>query len=202
MARKALIQFRRDTAAVWAAANPVLASGEPGFETDTRKEKLGDGVTLWNALAYSPPASLPAMHGVRVGNSIAQSLLAASSLVPTFDTERYDTDGYHAGGAAALVVPAALGGYYRIGATFRLASVVDASVVYAYLLVNGTPVATEIRSLAANELVAIGGLCAEYYLNVGDSLTLQIDSAVTANARDLKSDANSSPEFWMSLIGV
>lgn len=47
------IQFRRDTAANWASANPVLAAGEMGVETDTRKYKLGDGATAWSSLAYS-----------------------------------------------------------------------------------------------------------------------------------------------------
>ena len=47
-----IIQLRRDTAANFTAANPVLAQGEPALETDTTKEKLGDGVTAWNALLY------------------------------------------------------------------------------------------------------------------------------------------------------
>lgn len=50
----AQIQHRRDTAANWVVANPVLASGEKGIETDTHLEKLGDGVTLWNSLGYMP----------------------------------------------------------------------------------------------------------------------------------------------------
>lgn len=47
-----LIQFRRDTAANWTSANPILAQGELGFETDTSKYKLGDGSTAWNSLSY------------------------------------------------------------------------------------------------------------------------------------------------------
>ena len=47
-----IIQIRRDTAANWVVANPTLAQGELGFETDTLKLKLGDGVTAWNGLAY------------------------------------------------------------------------------------------------------------------------------------------------------
>lgn len=47
-----VIQIRRDTAANWASVNPVLAQGEMGFETDTEKMKLGDGVTNWNSLNY------------------------------------------------------------------------------------------------------------------------------------------------------
>lgn len=46
------IQLRRGTAAQWTSANPVLALGEPGHEIDTRRVKIGDGATAWNALAY------------------------------------------------------------------------------------------------------------------------------------------------------
>lgn len=46
------ILIRRDTAANWTAANPTLAAGELGGETDTGKIKLGNGSTAWNSLAY------------------------------------------------------------------------------------------------------------------------------------------------------
>lgn len=52
MPAKAIIQYRRDTSANWGAVNPVLASGEPGYETDTTFFKIGDGTTAWNALPY------------------------------------------------------------------------------------------------------------------------------------------------------
>lgn len=51
------IQIRRDTAANWTAANPILASGELALEVDTRKRKTGDGATAWIALAYDASAS-------------------------------------------------------------------------------------------------------------------------------------------------
>lgn len=49
---------RRDTAANWAAKNPVLAAGEIGVElgattADPQKFKIGNGVTPWNTLAYA-----------------------------------------------------------------------------------------------------------------------------------------------------
>jgi len=47
------IKLRRDTAANWTSANPTLALGEPGLETDTRKIKYGDGTTAWTSLSYS-----------------------------------------------------------------------------------------------------------------------------------------------------
>jgi hypothetical protein len=46
------IQLRRGTAAQWTSANPILAAGEMGVETDTVKAKIGDGALTWNALPY------------------------------------------------------------------------------------------------------------------------------------------------------
>ena len=45
------MQQRRDTAAQWAAKNPVLLDGELGVVTDNPNSyKIGDGVTAWNDL--------------------------------------------------------------------------------------------------------------------------------------------------------
>ena len=46
------LQFRRGTAAEWTAANPTLASGELGLETDTSNIKIGDGNLPWVDLPY------------------------------------------------------------------------------------------------------------------------------------------------------
>lgn len=48
------IQTRRGTAAQAATANPVLAVGEAGRETDTGRLKFGDGTTAWKSLPYAP----------------------------------------------------------------------------------------------------------------------------------------------------
>jgi hypothetical protein len=47
------IKLRRDTSANWTTLNPILALGEPGVETDTRKMKIGDGSTHWKYLSYA-----------------------------------------------------------------------------------------------------------------------------------------------------
>lgn len=54
----AIFRIRRDTAANWTSANPVLKLGEPGLETDTRKVKYGDGSTAWSSLAYSAAGAI------------------------------------------------------------------------------------------------------------------------------------------------
>lgn len=45
-------RLRGDVAADWTADNPVMLKNEIGFEEDTGRAKLGDGVTAWNALSY------------------------------------------------------------------------------------------------------------------------------------------------------
>lgn len=50
--QKARILLRGRTAAEWATLNEVLRRNELGIETDTSRDKLGDGVTTWNALPY------------------------------------------------------------------------------------------------------------------------------------------------------
>jgi hypothetical protein len=47
-----VIQLRRGTASGWTSSNPILALGEAGIETDTRKWKVGDGTSHWNDLDY------------------------------------------------------------------------------------------------------------------------------------------------------
>lgn len=56
------IQLRRDTAAAWALANPVLADGEMGWERDTWRIKVGDAVTAWNDLNYFEKPDLSYVH--------------------------------------------------------------------------------------------------------------------------------------------
>ena len=46
------IKLRRDSAQNWTTINPVLHEGEAGVELETKKMKLGDGVTVWNSLPY------------------------------------------------------------------------------------------------------------------------------------------------------
>lgn len=56
MANKILattILVKNAAASAWTSVNPVLLKGEIGYESDTKRMKIGDGVTQWNSLAYS-----------------------------------------------------------------------------------------------------------------------------------------------------
>jgi len=63
------IQLRNGTAAQWTAANPTLAAGEVGIESDTKKQKFGDGTTAWNSLGYasSPTSGTSILYGNGTG---------------------------------------------------------------------------------------------------------------------------------------
>jgi hypothetical protein len=58
MAPPYTLKLRRDKASRWSRLNPILAEGEPGFEVDTGRLKIGDGSTRWQALDYFLPGNL------------------------------------------------------------------------------------------------------------------------------------------------
>jgi hypothetical protein len=95
-----IIQFRRGTAAAWTAANPVLRPGEPGYESDTHKAKIGDGTTAWLSLPYmsssaaiqivddlttsDPTKALSANQGVVILNQLVnKATLQGGALAPS-----------------------------------------------------------------------------------------------------------------------
>ena len=58
------IQLRRGTAAQWTSANPILYEGEFGFETDTRRYKIGNGIHAWNDNVNLPYYATGTLTGV------------------------------------------------------------------------------------------------------------------------------------------
>ena len=83
------MQQRRGTAAQWTAANPTLAAGEIGFETDTNKFKIGNGSSAWTALSYfSNTTALEALlnDGAPAALNTLNELAAALNDDPGFVT--------------------------------------------------------------------------------------------------------------------
>ena len=68
------LQVRRGLAAAWTASNTRLSSGEFGYETDTKKLKIGDGSTEWISLPYFESSALS-------GSSIVSLINASASLI-------------------------------------------------------------------------------------------------------------------------
>lgn len=80
------IQLRRGTAAAWTTANPILADGEIGVESDTDLFKIGDGLTAWTSLAYGGLSGTAGTNGqgVPTGGTVGQILYKNSGT--NFDT--------------------------------------------------------------------------------------------------------------------
>lgn len=85
------IQIRRGTSAEWTAANPILAVGEFGLETDTRRIKIGTGSDVWTQLLYvdaGPPQTVAA-GGIANLTGAQQLQVAAGTFVATPDGRRW-----------------------------------------------------------------------------------------------------------------
>lgn len=85
----ARMQQRRDTAANWTSANPTLAAGEIGIETDTYKMKIGTGSVAWTSLPYS--VDIPSQTGQ------AGKYLKTDGTTTSWDTVAGDIEGVTAG---------------------------------------------------------------------------------------------------------
>lgn len=81
-----MLAHRKALASQWTSKNPVLASGEIGFEFDTNKYKVGNGVTTWNSLPYSSPSNVTKFgtllgdrfDGVRAGSTASPDKVEVS----------------------------------------------------------------------------------------------------------------------------
>lgn len=79
---KTTFRLKRGNASVWASKNPVLDPGEPGFEIDTGKLKIGNGTSAWNDLAY--------LAGESEGSTPAESESGIEFVNIEFDVENED----------------------------------------------------------------------------------------------------------------
>jgi hypothetical protein len=83
---------RRGTAAAWTAANPTLALGEIGAETDTLRFKVGTGSTTWTALSYYGSTEADLVRGqvskMDAGtiDIVTQGVYVSTGLTGTFDS--------------------------------------------------------------------------------------------------------------------
>jgi len=117
------MQQRRGTAAQWTAANPILAAGEIGFETDTSKFKMGNGSSTWSALQYfANAAELAAIVDGAPGlldtlNELAASIGDDANFVGTVTSHTNATTNVHGiASTSALATTAAVNSAIAISA--------------------------------------------------------------------------------------
>lgn len=128
---KTTFQVKRGTAARWKELNLILNPGEPGFEMDTFKLKIGNGSTPWKELPYVNdvdiskyitiediingdvilPVATEAIRGAVLSstgkNEISVDPTNGSMEVNSLSIDRLDTEGINVilnGGAASSLV--------------------------------------------------------------------------------------------------
>lgn len=115
----ARLSIRRGTRDQWEQENTILLEGEPAWELDTKRLKIGDGITAWNDLSYFSS-----------GNSeTAGSVVHDSSVLPNYVNSVTGAVEYF--GAKIKV-------YDEQGATEFIAGLTGGSPKYVITLAAGT----------------------------------------------------------------
>ena len=86
MAVNDLITFRKGTSSAWTSANPVLSSGEPGFDVSNNVFKIGDGSSPWLSL-----------------NGINENISAGTGISVSFSSGIYTINSTVVGGGSNVV---------------------------------------------------------------------------------------------------
>jgi hypothetical protein len=133
-------------------------------------------------------------RGARVFHSIAQATSSGVPLSVTFDSERYDLDGFHSivTNPERLTVPSGADGRYLIGGCVAYASSVTADLS---VRLNGTTSLVFQFQNGGTQL----SINTVYDLVAGDYVELRALQAT--GAVNISSAGNWTPEFWIQGVG-
>ena len=89
---KQVVSIRHDTSTGWVSSNPILAVAEIGFESDSKKLKVGDGFSVWKSLDYTS-SSTSTSTSIFTTNDVQNAIQALlSNGVQSGITFVYNTD--------------------------------------------------------------------------------------------------------------
>ena len=134
-----IIRFKRDLAAAWAAQNPVLDHGEPGFETDTGRMKIGANSAHWNDLPY---VDQNLGGGILVQRLHADygEIDSGTTVLPVDDTIPENTDGTEF--MSLAITPQAAGNLLTVMGEIFLSGSISNLYLTMALFKDGNAVAT------------------------------------------------------------
>jgi hypothetical protein len=107
------LKNRNGNAASWTAANPILASGEIGHETDHGRHKIGNGTTAWDELPYVENSLDPRAFGAK-GDGVTDDQPAIQAAIEAMAA---------AGGGDVILPPSAT--KWRIASPLQMRSHVN-----------------------------------------------------------------------------
>jgi len=211
------IQIRNGTAAQWTSANPTLAVGEMGAETDTGKFKIGTGSTAWNSLAYAAVGTVTSVAQsftggiVSVGGSpISTSGTLALTVAGTSGGVPYFSSGTTWASSAALASNALVVGG---GAGAAPSTVTTGTGVVTALGVNtgsagafvvnggdlGTPSAGVVTNLTGTASININGTVGATTPTTGAFTTATARAAATQDAVTLQGRAGGTSSYAITI---
>jgi hypothetical protein len=154
MSGRYVIQARRDIASNWASANPVLADGEIGFESNTGAIKLGDGSTAWTSLPYlraTEPAGNTDTAKTTGYVGIPQVVLSSGNL--TLSKAHAGKHIYVTGSSQTITIPANSSVPFEIGTTVVI---INANVTSSIAITTDTLRLAGIGTTGTRTLSAYG----------------------------------------------
>lgn len=175
------IQLRRDTAANWAASNPVLAEGEIGLDLTNDQLRIGDGVTAWSSITpYTAggggiywSAWSPSLTG-----SVSNPTKGAATEVAVYSRSG---NALFASYRLSMGIGGADGsGDYRWDLPVSIdLTKAPAGTVIGQGVVDGTPLLVKVVSATTVELLASGQEVGSAWFGFADAheLTFQINAA-------------------------
>lgn len=120
-----MIQFMRSTSSAAASQAPLLQAGQPFYETDTHKLKIGDGSTAWNDLPYIGGSGSASSSGRNYGKVV---VVGTSTAGHTADEVDFLCDGVsdhvEINTALGAVVGAGAGLVLLLNGTYTLAGTI------------------------------------------------------------------------------
>ena len=172
---------RKDTAANWTSANPILLSGEIGYETDTKKFKIGNGSSNWNSLAYLPipdgSGNLTITGNLEIGST--GSLTFEGSTADGFETTLAVTNPT---ADRTITLPDRSGTVITSGDTGTVTSTMlaDGTIVNADISASAEIAVSKLANGTANQIITTDGTDVSWSsnLNLAGNATIQGDLTV------------------------
>jgi hypothetical protein len=174
-------------------------AGRLGIGTAGQVLKVNTGAT---ALEWGSAASSPTFKGCSVYNSANQSVANTTLTIATFNTENFDTDGFHSTSTntGRMTIPTGLGGKYLVTFNLKFTGTAAATARVAYLRKNAGSLGDFIFQNSVNA-PAIWSRSAIVDLVAGDYIFLEIYQE-SGGSLDYQGTSNMYEAFSIQYLGA